>query len=232
MIVFYSLIGIILTVLFLIIVVIIFSSITVELKKLKIDDIDKITTIIDAGIKKQYDCIIENIDILIKIKINIFNILPITIFKIDNKKIKTMLLKTKKKKPVIFYKNKKLKFIAKRIIDKYITINNININISFGISNAYVTAILSALLMITLSIIINYVTEDRIKEFKDEEKQDKYIHKNFKYDVEPIYNDKLELKINLNVKFTIQILFIIKEFIMYKSNLFVNNTNKYKVKES
>ena len=51
MIVFYSIISIVLIVLFLIAVIIIFSSITVELTKLKVDDIDKITTAINAGIK-------------------------------------------------------------------------------------------------------------------------------------------------------------------------------------
>lgn len=232
MIVFYYCVNFILITILLLVVILTFSSITVEVKKLKIDNAHTITTIINYAIEKKYTQIIDNIEILVKIKIKVFNILPVTILTINNKKIEKIIKKNIGKLQVPLKKKELIKDIAIDIIINHIQINKINIDIALGLANAYCTALASTVFMIMLAIGLNFVTEDRIKTYKNEEKQEKYIDKNFKYKVNPIYNEEVVFSLAIGIKLTVRILSIIKKLLMYKSNLFVNNTNKYKVKES
>ena len=231
-IVFYYCINFILISILLLVVVLSFSLITVEVEKLKIDNAHAITAIINNAIEKEPLQIIDNIEILARLKIKIFNILPITILTINNKKIKKAIKKNIGKMQLPAKKKELIKSIATDIICNHIQINKININIELGLNNAYYTALASAISMIIIAIGLNLITEDRIKIYKDEQKQEKYIDKNFKYNVDPVYSEKVIFSLAICTKITIKTLSIIKKLLMYKSNLFVNNTNKYKVKES
>lgn len=231
-IVFYYCVNFILITILLLVVILTFSSITVEVEKFKLDNAQTVTTIINYAIEKKYEPIIDSIEILVKLKIKVFNILPVTIFTIDNKKIKSIIKKNIGKMEVPPKKKELIKDIAIDIINNHIQINKIDIDINLGLANAYCTALASTIFMIMLAIGLNLVTEDRIKTYKDEQKQEEYIDKNFKYKVEPIYSEVVVFSLAIGIKITIKILPIIKKLLMYKSKLFVNNTNKYKVKES
>jgi len=231
-IVFYYCLNFILITIVVLVVILAFSSITVKVEKIKIDNANSISTIINHAIEKQYIDILNNIKIVLKIKIKIFNILPITILTINNKKIKSMIEKNIGKvqlKP----KNKELiKLMSINIINKHLRINKVDIDMELGLHNAHYTALVSAVFMIIIAISLNIITEDRIKIYKDEKKQEKYLNRNFRYKVDPVYSENITFSLAIGVQITIKIITIIKEFLMYKSNLFVNNTNKYKVKES
>lgn len=232
MIVFYYLISFILIIISTMTVVLAFSSITLEVKKLKIKDANAISSIINDAIEKQYTHILQNIEILIKVKINIFNFFTINIITIDNKKIKNMIEKNIGKIQVTPKDKEVGKLITNDLINNDLHINKINIDMELGLHNAHYTALASTFIIIFFAIGLNFITEDRIKVYKNEDKQEKYINKNFKYKVTPIYSDNIAFKLQLNFKITLKIRPIIKKVLMYKYNLFVNNTNKYKVKES
>lgn len=232
MVVFYYFVSFILIIILLLMIVLVFSSITLELVELKINDTNTISTIINCVCKKQYERIFNYIKIESKIKIKVFNILPINIITIDNKKI-IKLIENNKNKIQITQKNKEIgKTIATNLINKHLQIDQIDIDISLGLHNAHYTALISTLITIIIAITLNIVTDDRIKKYKSEQKQEKYTNKNFKYKVNPIYSEEIVFNLRIKFKITMKIISIIKEILMYKSNLFVNNTNKYKVKES
>lgn len=228
MIVFYYLISFIV----ISIIVLAFSSVKIEIEKIKIADARAGNTIISDILKSRYENIIDNIEILLKLKINIFNILPISILKIDNKNLKSMIEKSKGKIKITPKNKQTGKAIGISLINNKVLIENININISLGLNNAHHTALTSTLFTIIIAIALNFITDNRIKIYKNEHKQEKYLERNFKYKVNPVYSDDIVFNCMIKLKVTLKIISIIKEILMYKYNLFVNNTNKYKVKES
>ena len=173
------------------------------------------------------------VEIFLNIKFKIFNIIPIEVLKINNEKAKKIIEKQKEKNKRNLKKNKdKNKQIAKNVIIKYLKIDKINASLSVCVYNASFTALSTSFLIIFFSIILSYITDEKIKKYKNKLKQEYYIRKNFKYEIKPIYKDDLILNIKLTSKFSIKIFSILKESFMYKNSIFVNNTNKYSVKES
>ncbi len=231
-IVFYYCIYFILIAILLLVVIFAFSSVTVQVKKFKMDNANTITTIVNHVVEKQYKKIPNYIEIKVIIQLKVFNILPITILVINNKKLKNMIEKKRRKFKIEGKDKELIKAIITDISNNHLLIDNINIDMKLGLNNAYCTALASTVVMIIIAIGLNVITEDRIKIYKNEEKQEKYINKNFKYKVEPVYSEEIVFSLAIGIKITIRILSVIKKLLMYKSNLFVNNTSKYKVKES
>lgn len=208
MIVFYLCIGILL-----IFLIIIFSSITVELKKMEIKNIEDLKKIYLAIDRKKYDKMFNYIELEIKIKINILGVFPIFFIKINSKSAQKLLYKImekdkkeKQKNPTKFkIKREKQKRQLKRLrkkINTSITIKDADLTLSIGLTNAGVTAIATGFLNALFSmILLDYISEmieiDNSK--KSNQKLSKIV-KNLNYVVQPIYSNEFAFNLMSNIK--------------------------------
>ena len=214
----------IIIILLLLIAIIFFSTITIYIDKIEIQNITKFSKLIDCIIIKNYNNFFDNIKILIKVQINLLHIVPVKIANINEKDFKKNITKRRKK-------NNNNKYTISRILKlkKIIKIKMINIKIFLGLSNAAYTAIISSILICLLTILISNIIDSNSIKYKNHEKQNYYEGKRFNFDVTPVFTNNIILNINIKTKISFSIYSVVKEIIMYKTYNFVNNTSKLKL---
>lgn len=200
MIVFLYLIGFI----FLIIITLIFSSISIILDNIVISDINKLLAILKIFIKEKEDEkkleFFNYIKINAKLRINIFNKIPINILKIDEQRIKRILLNQYQKEVMknkdIEKEKKKAKKITKKLLPTMI-LQKTNLDVELGTDDAAITALTTSALNIVIAIFLPYIAD---------------INKlqNYNYKITPIYLDKNVFFLQFGCIITSKIVHIIK----------------------
>lgn len=217
---------------FLLPIVILFSSISINVKRFELKEDDCIKKILEEVKNRQYSNVLDFVKIRLFIKFNILGLFPIPIIILNGSKINKIITKAKIKKIKRQQKEQqnKSKLRIKKykdIILKSYIIDKYNLFMQLEIFDAETTAIVVSFTNVLLAILTIYINENNSK-------SDKLSKCKYKFKVEPIYNNSnnISCKVKFNTKISIYLFKIVKGLLMYKYNLFVNNTNKYKVKES
>ena len=208
MIVFYLCISICI-----IFIIIILSSIKVEIRNFEIKDTNVIKQMYKYVERKKYYKILDFVNFNVYLKIILLQILPIRIIKINNFTLKKIVLKImindlkeRKENQVKFLlkKDKQKKQIKKleEKIKPYLKIEKVNLSINIGLINACATAIVVGILNTVLSIIILKYVTDHSKNM-DIKNEDYYLKNKIQYNINPVYSSQLEF--NLKSKISIQI---------------------------
>lgn len=216
MIVFCVVIGIIC-----IIQILLISSIQIDVQQVEIEKIDDLKNICNYIKRKRYDKVFDYFKIKIKVRLVLFTVLPIVVLNIDDRKIKKIAkkimlgeIKQKRKnlKKYIRQMEKRERIIQKlkKNIPPYINIENLDINVYLGLTEAGVTAIATGIVNIMISIMLMWMAELMF------EKQDININKdtmesfeNINYDVRPIYSKEFVFSLVTNCKLKIPIYSIV-----------------------
>ena len=211
MIVFYLLLIIVCLALMLL-----FSSIEIDVKNVEIDNICELNEISSLIFSDEYYKIFNYIKINIKIKIQLFSILPILIFKIDNKKIKRIIKKqTEVKKHLMDIERLKIYFgkknNQKQIIQLFkktlvrLKMKRTELYLNIGLDNAKATAIVSGAINAMISVFLLKALDSNLGVIKSKKRIAK-IKNNFSkiiYKVEPVYIEKLAFSFRFSTKFKI-----------------------------
>ena len=205
----------------LIISIFLLSSIMISIDEFQIKDLNSLKQIIKCLINNNFEECLDYFNIKVYIKIYILQIIPINILKIDNKFIRKKMTKKKNKLKEKSKNRSKLK-IKSNIKLKDITINELKININIDMKNSYNVAIATAIGNVLLSYLYTYLFENC--NMKDNE--------NLKYLINPKFNNQNEFYLKAKCKISIKILTVLLKVKMYKTKLNVNNTNKFKVKQT
>ena len=205
----------------LIISIFLLSSIMISIDEFQIKDLNSLKQIIKCLINNNFEECLDYFNIKVYIKIYILQIIPINILKIDNKFIRKKMTKKKNNLKEKSKNRSKLK-IKSNIKLKDITINELKININIDMKNSYNVAIATAIGNVLLSYLYTYLFENC--NMKDNE--------NLKYLINPKFNNQNEFYLKAKFKISIKISTVLLKVKMYKTKLNVNNTNKFKVKET
>lgn len=200
MIVFLYLIGFI----SLIIITLLFSSISIILDNIVISDINKLLAILKIFIKEKEDEkkleFFNYIKINAKLRINIFNKIPINILNLDEQRIKRILLNQYQKEIMknkdIEKEKKKAKKITKKLLPTII-LQKTNLNVELGTDDAAITALTTSALNIIIAIFLPYIA-------------DMNKLQNYNYKITPIYLDKNVFFLQFGCIITSKIVHIIK----------------------
>ena len=195
------------------------SNITLEIKNIEIHDITEFKNIIKSLMLKDYNMALDNFSIKVRVLFNFLHIIPICIYVIDRKGFKKLLKRVKTKNANSINKNN----IIKNNLD--FEIKMLKVNISLGMNNAAITAIISSIIIGTLNIVYSNIVS------LDEEKSKKrsyYQQRNFTFDVMPVYTNDFSFSLSIVSKIDFEILKIVREYVMYKIYNLVNNTNEVK----
>lgn len=200
MIVFLYLIGFI----SLIIITLLFSSISIILDNIVISDINKLLAILKIFIKEKEDEkkleFFNYIKINGKLRINIFNKIPINILNLDEQRIKRILLNQYQKEIMknkdIEKEKKKAKKITKKLLPTII-LQKTNLNVELGTDDAAITALTTSALNIIIAIFLPYIA-------------DMNKLQNYNYKITPIYLDKNVFFLQFGCIITSKIVHIIK----------------------
>ena len=200
MIVFLYLIGFV----FLIIITLLFSSISIILDNIVISDINKLFEILKIFIKEKEDEkkleLFNYIKINAKLRINIFYKIPINILKLDEQKIKSILLNQYQKDIIknkdIEKEKKKAKKITKKLLPT-IVLQKTNLDVELGTDDAAFTALTTSTLNIAISIFLPYIADTNNLQ-------------NYNYKITPIYLDKNVFYLQFGCIITSKIVHIIK----------------------
>ena len=135
-----------------------------------------------------------------KIKLLAFGKLPIISIKLDNYKIKNIMLKQIDKE-IRKHKNieedkKKAKELSKKLVPA-LNFKKTNLNIKLGTEDAALTAIVSSIISIFIALTLSYVAD--VKKYK-----------NYKYKITPIYLNENVFFLQFSCIITSKILHIIK----------------------
>ena len=200
MIPFFVVLGVLLFIL-VIFILLYFSYIEIEVKKLVINSEKKINSY------------------LIYVKLRLINRITLAKFKIDNKKIEK-------------YRNTNNKLI-KRVNNKLqndvleknhikalnIKLRKIDLKLKIGLLDPFLTSISIGIISALLSILIANIWE----EYKDEK---------CKYIIEPIYDNKLKIKLNLRCTISIKIIHILNMFFNFNKKQNERQTNNKNIAKS
>ena len=234
----------------LIISIIFGSSIMISVEEFKIDNLYSLKLLIKSIMNRNFEESLECFNVLIYIRIYVLNIIPINIFKIDNKFIKKILLKRKNKNNRMLKskdkksnlnrinifrkqknisnnisKHKKMKSSVKiegNIKLKDVTINELKINMNVDMKSSYNTSIVATIINILLSYLYTFLFE----------KCNMKNPKKCQYIITPEFGNQDVFYLKIKTKVSMNILTILLRLKMYKLKLNVNNTNKFKVKET
>lgn len=236
MIVFYYVLISIILVILISIIILLLSLITVELTDFDIDSIEKVVGIATMLENERYEKVMDYVNVNIKLNIWLFNFIPIRILKLNNKKLKRIIEKIIIKQQKERRKNE-IKFIVKqnrikefvknffKLIYPDMKMKKIKLYMNVSLSDACATAICTSILNIVLGIITSYIYNRNYENTKNAMDYYKVV-------INPIYSKELKFSVDCKFKLSLKIFSIMKEIFMNKSILFVNNTNKYNVKES
>ena len=195
---------ILLTISVLFIAIISTANIKIIIQNIRVENIDSALKILNLLIYEKDDKLKLNfLDYLsfgLKIKILIFSKIPILSIKLDNIKIKKLMLKQIKKEikknKDIKEDKKKAKEISKKIVP-ILNLQKTNLNIKLGTEDAAFTAIVSSIVSIFITIALSYVAD--VKQYK-----------NYNYKITPIYLNENVFFLQFSCIITSKILHIIK----------------------
>lgn len=181
-------------IIFLLVLMIIIIKGKIELKvcNICIHDINDLKNIAETIVNKKYPNVLEYIDFQIICRLYICKNIKFNILKLDNMQTRKMLIKSniqdmKSEDPE---KKQKEKMEKLKKIMPYMCIDNLNFNLSIGVEDAYVTAMITSALGIITSIILSLFIED---------------NKNCTYIINPVYIDKNVFKMNAAIAAGIRI---------------------------
>ena len=181
------------------------ASIKIVIKNIKIENLENIIKILNILLYEKDDKLKLNfLDYLsfgAKIKLLAFGKLPIISIKLDNYKIKNIMLKQIDKE-IRKHKNieedkKKAKELSKKIVP-LLNLQKGNLELELGTEDAAFTAIASSIVSIFIAVALPYVA--------DVEK-----YKNYNYKITPIYLNKNVFFLQFSCIITIKLLHIFKE---------------------
>lgn len=193
-----------LIILVLLIAILTTASIKIVIKNVNIENIEDAIKILDILLYEKDDKLklnfLDYLSFSIKLKILAFGKLPILSIKLDNNKIKNIMLKQIDKE-IRKHKNieedkQRAKELSKKIVP-LINLQKGNLNIELGTEDAAFTAIASSIVSIFIAVALPYVA--------DVEK-----YKNYNYKITPIYLNKNVFFLQFSCIITIKLLHIIK----------------------
>ena len=193
-----------LIILVLLIAILTTASIKIVIKNVNIENIEDAIKILDVLLYEKDDKLklnfLDYLSFSIKLKILAFGKLPILSIKLDNNKIKNIMLKQIDKE-IRKHKNiEEDKHRAKELSKKIVALINLqkgNLNIELGTEDAAFTAIASSIVSIFIAVALPYVA--------DVEK-----YKNYNYKITPIYLNKNVFFLQFSCIITIKLLHIFK----------------------
>ena len=156
----------ILLILVILFIILSLSNITIKICNMTIDDIENVEDIIKILLKEKNERnkinVLNYISFELKIQIKFLNKIPIFYLKLNNEKIKRLLLKQYdkevRKNKDIEQDKKKAKAFSKKILPNLI-LENTNLYMTLGTDNAAFTALASSIINMTIAIILPYVTD-------------------------------------------------------------------------
>ena len=180
------------------------ANIKIIIQNIRIENIEIALKILKILIYEKDDKLkLDFLDYLtfnLKIKLLIFSEIPIISIKLDNIKIKELILKQIekeiKKNKDIKEDKKKAKAISKKIIPVF-NLQKTNLNIELGTEDAAFTAIVSSIVSIFIAIALSHVAD--VKKYK-----------NYNYKITPIYLNENVFFLQFSCIITSKILHIIK----------------------
>lgn len=195
---------ILLIILVLFIAIISTANIKIIIQNIRIENIDSALKILNILIYEKDDKLklnfLDYLNFTLKIKLLIFSKIPILSIKLDNIKIKKLMLKQIekeiKKNKDIREDKKKAKEISKKIVP-ILNLQKTNLNIELGTEDAAFTAIASSIVSIFITIALSYVAD--VKKYK-----------NYNYKITPIYLNENVFFLQFSCIITSKILHIIK----------------------
>ena len=193
-----------LIILVLLIAILTTASIKIVIKNVNIENIEDAIKILDILLYEKNDKLklnfLDYLSFSVKLKLLAFGKLPILSIKLDNNKIKNIMLKQIdkeiKKHKNIEEDKKKAKELSKKIVP-LINLQKGNLNIEIGTEDAAFTAIASSIVSIFIAVALPYLA--------DVEK-----YKNYNYKITPIYLNKNVFFLQFSCIITIKLLHIIK----------------------
>ena len=195
---------ILLTISVLFIAIISTANIKIIIQNIRVENIDSALKILNLLIYEKDDKLklnfLDYLSFELKIKILIFSKIPILSIKLDNIKIKKLMLKQIekeiKKNKDIREDKKKAKELSKKIVPVF-NLQKTNLNIKLGTEDAAFTAIVSSFVSIFITIALSYVAD--VKKYK-----------NYNYKITPIYLNENVFFLQFSCIITSKILHIIK----------------------
>ncbi len=196
----------ILLILVILFIILSLSNITIKICNMTIDDIENVEDIIKILLKEKNERnkinVLNYISFELKIQIKFLNKIPIFYLKLNNEKIKRLLLKQYdkevRKNKDIEQDKKKAKAFSKKILPNLI-LENTNLYMTLGTDNAAFTALASSIINMTIAIILPYVTD-----VNSSNKLDNYYYK-----VNPIYLNKNVFFLQFSCIITVKLVHII-----------------------
>ena len=195
---------ILLTILVLFIAIISTANIKIIIQNIRIENIDLALKILNILIYEKDDKLKLNfLDYLtfnLKIKLLIFSKIPVLSIKLDNIKVKKLMLKQIEKEiknnKNINEDKKKATEISKKLVPS-LNFKKTKLNIKLGTEDAALTAIVSSIISIFIALTLSYVAD--VKKYK-----------NYKYKITPIYLNENVFFLQFSCIITSKILHIIK----------------------
>lgn len=196
----------ILLILVILFIILSLSNITIKICNMTIDDIENVEDIIKILLKEKNERnkinVLNYISFELKIQIKFLNKIPIFYLKLNNEKIKRLLLKQYdkevRKNKDIEQDKKKAKAFSKKILPNLI-LENTNLYMTLGTDNAAFTALASSIINMTIAIILPYVTDVNSSNQLD----------NYYYKVNPIYLNKNVFFLQFSCIITVKLVHII-----------------------
>ena len=193
-----------LIILVLLIAILTTANIKVVIKNINIENIEDAIKILDILLYEKDDKLklnfLDYLNFSIKLKILAFEKLPILSIKLDNNKIKNIMLKQIdkeiKKHKNIEEDKQKAKELSKKIVP-LLNLQKSNLELELGTEDAAFTAIASSIVSIFIAVALPYVA--------DVEK-----YKNYNYKITPIYLNKNVFFLQFSCIITIKLLHIFK----------------------
>lgn len=196
----------ILLILVILFIILSLSNITIKVCNMTIDDIKNVEDIIKILLKEKNERnkinVLNYISFELKVQIKFLNKIPIFYLKLNNEKLKRLLLKQYdkeiRKNKDIEQDKKKAKAFSKKILPNLI-LENTNLYMTLGTDNAAFTALASSIINMTIAIILPYVTDVNSSNQLD----------NYYYKVNPIYLNKNVFFLQFSCIITVKLVHII-----------------------
>ena len=196
----------ILLILVILFIILSLSNITIKICNMTIDDIKNVEDIIKILLKEKNERnkinVLNYILFELKVQIKFLNKIPIFYLKLNNEKLKRLLLKQYdkeiRKNKDIEQDKKKAKAFSKKILPNLI-LENTNLYMTLGTDNAAFTALASSIINMTIAIILPYVTDVNSSNQLD----------NYYYKVNPIYLNKNVFFLQFSCIITVKLVHII-----------------------
>lgn len=185
------------------IIIVIFTTIKINVKEFMIHDADSLSIIIKSILKRDLKKICNSININIQVQFYFFNILPYFAVSFTNNSIKRRIqhFRSQKQKSKRLQKSIKSSLIfkqTKKAIIQNIKLDKLNFIIDLGTENSTLTASITGIIYIIISLILPYIaSNNKIK--------------NYYYTINQYYKSKNIFYLNLNMLINLKVFNLLKE---------------------